>query len=227
MLATLLVISAYAQAGESPAQKSLFTPCVDALRLAEFAPLRAVIPEGFIQTAGCLRLTPREFLLFAQPTGPGNPFHYCDLRGRSPVCEAEPNGFYAFDIKQEFTGARGKRFMLWHTWQMKRGVYRDGYGIFSLVPKSMDPRGFDIYALPGGVIFLGEDPSTADPCRDVGDEATEIMGYELLGEGTAEVELRFTKRRIDCKTRQETSGVLRYRPKNGKFEQVPNAFAPR
>ena len=108
----------------------------------------------------------------------------------------------------------------WYDWQMKRGVFGDGYGIFSLVPKSIDPRGFDIYGLAGGVIFHGEDPATADPCRDVGDEATEITGYELLGEGTGDVELRFTQRRIDCKTREESQRVLRFRPRNGKFERV-------
>jgi hypothetical protein len=221
MLAAVATFAAAARADEGPAQKSLFTPCAEALPTPEFAPLRAVIPGAFAESAGCLRLTNREFLLFAQPFGPGQPFHYCDLRTSAPGCKAEPHWFYAFETKQQFTGANGKRYMLWHTWQMKRGIYSDGYGIFSLVPRSIDPRGFAVYTLPGGMIFQGEDPANSDPCRDLGDEATEITGYELRGEGTEEVELRFTQRRIDCKTRQETLGLLRYQPKNGKFERLP------
>lgn len=220
MLAAVL-LGGDAAAQESPASKSLFTPCAVALPTAAFAPLRAVIPEHLAGSSGCLRLTNQEFLLFNQPDGPGNPFHYCDLRTAPPACKEEPHWFYTFEINEQFTGAHGQRFMLWYTWQMKRGVMTDGYGIVSLVPKSQAARGFEIYALSGGYIFKGEDPSTADPCRDLSEDATEITGYELRGDGSEDVELRFNKRTIDCQTRQESLSALRYRPKTGRFELVP------
>lgn len=220
MLASMMISMAAASADDAVAQKPLFTPCEQALSTPEFARLRPVIPAEFAESGGCLRLTNHEFVLFRDPEGPGRPFYYCDLREAAPSCKPEAFGPYAFEIKQQFSGANGKRYLLWYNWQLRRGVFGDGYGIFSLVPKSIQPRGFDIYGLAGGQMFQGENPATADPCRDVGDEATEITGYELLGEGTADVELRFTQRRIDCKTREQSQHVLRYRPSNGKFQSV-------
>lgn len=217
----MLLMASAASAQDSARPASLFTPCAEALQSPRFSSLRAMIPEGFADDAGCLRLNDREFVLLRDPSGPGNPFHYCDLRTSTPTCRPEPFAPYSFEVKAQFTSARGKQYLLWHSGGWTRGVYRDGFGIFSLVPKSIDPRGFAIYVLTGSEIFQGEDPSTADPCRDVGEEATEVTGYELSGEGTADLELRFKTRTIACKTKSESLELLRFRPKSGKFERVP------
>jgi hypothetical protein len=58
--------------------------------------------------------------------------------------------------------------------------------------------------------------------RPLGDHVNEITGYELGGEGTADLELRFTSKSIDCSTRAETIRVQRFRPRNGRFEQLPD-----
>lgn len=200
--------------------KSLFKPCADVLSKAELASQSDEFAEESRKAAGCLRLTNKEFVVFRAGTILETPFRYCGLR-RVPACEPEPFRPYSFDVEREFTGANGKRFMLWKTFRYRQGVYSHTYGIASLVPKSVELRGFAVYTLAGGVIFRGEDPTTSDPCQELGDEATEITGYELLGEGTADVELRFTERVVNCKTREETARLNRYRPQNGKFEFVP------
>jgi hypothetical protein len=216
----LMMLAAVVHAQDATGHQPLFTPCAQALATREFAPLRGVIPEELRESAGCLRLDNAEFLLFSQPDGPGKPFRYCDLHAAVHECKEEPNWFYDFRNLRQFTGSGGKRYMLWFTWQMKRGVYDDGYGIFSLVPKAVEPRGFDIYSLTGGSLFKGEGDG-ADPCYEIGrDEVSEITGYELLGEGTADVELRFTKKIIECATKKESLRMERFRPKDGKFELV-------
>jgi hypothetical protein len=111
--------------------------------------------------------------------------------------------------------------MLWKTSRYRQGVYHHGYGIASLVPRSAESRGFDVYPLAAGAVFRGEDPATSDPCQGMGVEANEITGYELRGEATAEVELRFTERVVNCKSREETLRVKRFRPRAGMFEPVP------
>ena len=216
-MSALALLSASVHAHDAP--PSLFIPCAQALATREFAPLRGVITDELRETAGCLRLDDRSFLLFSQPGGPGTPFHHCDLRATPPACTSEPLFSYAFEKKREFTGANGKRYMLWFNWQMKRGVYSDGYGIFSLVPKTVDPRGFAIYGLTGSELYRGEGDAP-DPCRDLGDHVNEITGYELLDEGTPAVELRFMSRAVDCNSRKETVEVERFRPVHGKFQRM-------
>jgi hypothetical protein len=220
MLAVMLMAVA-AHAEPATVSKSLFKPCTDVLTRAELASMSGELAEQVRGAAGCLRLTNKEFVVFrGDNLILERPFQYCAVQ-RVPECEPEPFRPYSFDVQREFTGANGKRFMLWKTYRYARGVYSHGYGIASLVPKSVESRGFDVYALTSGAIFRGEDPSTADPCQDLGDEATEITGYELLGESTAEVELRFTERVVNCKTQEETPRLKRYRPRNGKFELLP------
>jgi hypothetical protein len=216
-----LTLAATARAEGVAQSKSLFINCEYALQTREYAPLRAVIPEKLRESSGCLRLTNQEFVLFAQPGFREGPFFYCDLRSPSPTCEQVGFAPYSFDDKQEFTGAKGKKYMLWFTSRISQGYYSDGYGIFSLVPRSMQPRGFDIYALAGGRFFHGEDPSSSDPCRDSSSEVNEITGYQLFGEGTQNVELVFTEKVINCVSKEQTLRERRYRPKNGKFELLP------
>jgi hypothetical protein len=217
----VMLMAVAAQPQPADVSKSLFKPCGDVLTKAELASLGGEFADEVRESAGCLRLTNKEFVVFrGSNLILERPFQYCGVN-RVPACEPEPFLPYSFDVEREFVGANGKRFMLWKTYRYRQGVYNHGYGIASLVPKSVETRGFDVYALAGGVIFRGEDPSSSDPCQEQGDEATEITSYELLGEGTADVELRFTERIVNCKTKEEALRSKRYRPRNGKFELVP------
>lgn len=218
-MSAIVLVAAVARPQDSPRQSPMFTPCAQALSTREFAPLRSAIPDNLRDDAGCLRLDNNRFLLFSQPAGPGNPFRHCDLRAPPPACTQDGSFFYAFETLREFTGANGKRYMLWFNSQMKHGVYVDGYGIFSLVPRSIDPRGFAVYPLAGSTVFRGEGDAP-DPCRDLGDHVSEVTGYELLGEGTAHIELRFTSKVTDCMTHAESIEVKSFRPRNGRFEPL-------
>lgn len=216
---TLMAAAVHAQAAADA--KPLFEPCADVLTTAEVESLGGELSREGRESASCLRLTNNEFVVFNGGGTTRRLFQYCDAR-RVPACEWEPFSPYAFDVVREFTGANGEQFLLWKTHQYHRGVHDHGYGIVSLVPKSADhPRGFAIYALVGGTLFKGEDSPLSDPCQDLGDEVNDITGYELSGEGTSDVELRFTERVVDCKTRKEKLWVNRFRPQGGKFELVP------
>lgn len=216
----LTLMSSTIPAKDATTSKSLFEPCSDVVTQAEIRSLRDDPITKNLESAGCLRLTNKEFVVFTGDAILESPFRYC-AAGRTPACEAEPFRPYAFIVVQEFTGANRKRFMLWRTYRYRLGVYSHAFGIVSLVPRSIEPRGFGVYTLVSGRIFHGEQSSTSDPCQDLGDEVNEIMGYELAGEGTADVELRFNERIVNCKTREETVSVRRYRPRNGVFELVP------
>ena len=132
-------------------------------------------------------------------------------------------------VMRHISGAKGKRHVLMQTMVMRGGVMGYGYHVFNLVSKQRDPDGFILYDLAGAdTVYEACQSSANGPPgwvdRDVEAGAPDV---QVLGEGTDNLTLAFTRRTRYCAQRKWTTTKIRYVLKQGKFVLAPHSSEPK
>lgn len=211
----------------SASPQDYFVSCDDALQTAPFSALRKQIEtESSIQQLDqCMRLSNKEFLVTGNPRGPfnGDPsnFFYCNAEMAPPTCVADKSYAYypSLGIIRQFSGRNNKQYVLWSTYLLRHGVETSGYGIFSLVPKTQDPRGYEIYTLPVGTYcsYSEERDCACDNLPSATKESIRVTDPQILNEGQSSVSIVFKTITTDCSNFRNASRTVALVLKDGRF----------
>lgn len=224
LLAVALMLASL-QALSAPLQ-NYFVSCDDALQTTPFLALRKQLEtESSIQQLDqCMRLSNKEFLVTGNPSGPfnGDPsnFFYCNVEN-APSCVADKSYAYypSLGIIRQFSGRNNKQYVLWSTYLLQQGVETSGYGIFSLVPKTQNPRGYEIYTLPIGTYcsYSEEIDCTCANLSPGTKESIRVTDPQIQNEGQSSVSIVFKTITTDCANLKNTSSTATLVLKDGKF----------
>jgi hypothetical protein len=200
------------------ASSPLFSSCESDPWPRDFETLKASPAIAQIEEIShCMRLTNSQYLIAAIPAGPASNLYFCDLAAQTPTCVEDRDGVYYpnLEIVRQFIGSNGKRYVLWESSMLRHGLMSSNYHVFSLVPRSKAPRGYEFYSLDIGNAASGEDGK----CRsDLNlDEAVLIQSVDVLNEGTEHVLIRFGVTTTACDTEEMNYREVDYSLVDGKF----------
>jgi hypothetical protein len=224
-LAGVVLLGLSSFAGGAPA---LFESCEVALQTAAFSPLRGYFDSASpIQNADqCMRLTKGEFIVTGNEPGPydGDPSNvfYCNLNRGEPVCAVdEPSTYYpSLSILRQFSGPKGKQYVLWKTSRLRHGIVGSGYGIFTLAPRSRSPRGYVIYQLSVGTYCSYSEGASGCGCNNLApgtNKSERVEDPEVINEGLRSVRLAFKTSTTDCATSRVTNTSTTFVLVDGQF----------
>lgn len=207
--------------GLTLAAPDYFPYCVSALEQSEFAALREHLSSAPIQQVDrCMRLTNSEFLVTANRQGPfkgsASNLFYCNLKApKAASCiEDEGASYYPeLSLVRQFSGPRGKQYVLWSTSLLRHGIESSSYHIFQLAAKSSAPRGYVFYPLGIGTHLTDE--SCEDSSTD--QSGTKVTGVAIRSEGTEAVTLDFG--RETCQKNSDTRDTVSFVLRDGRFQK--------
>jgi hypothetical protein len=129
-----------------------------------------------------------------------------------------PDGAYRanIEVKTEFLGPKGKRFVLLSTSNLHAGNWDSGFEILFLIPRR-NGRSFVLQQL----LFANEDPESGLCGRRITEgSASSILGYEVLDEGTEKTRLIFNVEEQNCVTGDKQIYKRVFQPSTRGFAEV-------
>lgn len=213
------------------AAEAYFNDCADALQKPAFAELSNLYKskgKDFPVPDMCFRLNNNEFLVTVTNTGRiGQGLYYFNAK----------TGFYDFSdgkysqgiqIKDEFIGPNGKRFVLlgWHF--LHEGIYVNSFGVLNLVPRNKG-KSFVQYTL----IEASEDPVNGLCGESIkAGVTTSIRQYKVANANSEKIRLTFSVLEEDCASRKTQEKQKVFTLVNSRFTELggssqhPAEFVP-
>ena len=158
----------------------------------------------------CLRLNNYEFVYVTARN-----FYYCNFKASGTVpCVEDDNGRWYPDpqIVARFTGPNGKRFVLFKTSRLSRGVHGSGYQIFFLIPKRANVPGYKISVFEDAGDYNGLYSDAGNMCSNLESDAHAISEtqHEILNEGSKDLAIHFAQKVTSCKTGADSTRNLEF-----------------
>jgi len=203
--------------------EELFSECKSVLNQPDYKKLQEYLSSTKANYNFCQRLNNHEFLF----TDDRN-FYYCHLsNGQSLTCEEHQKSYWfpSPTVAKRFSGANGKKFVLFRTSRLSRGVYSEGYQVFYFVPKAINESGYVILALSGAGVTNGAFSDGGQICSNMSSsEASAPVGngFEILNEHKNNVSIRFSTDVTSCATSKKLKQTLEFTWQNGAFVQTTN-----
>jgi hypothetical protein len=129
---------------QSALADGLFDPCSEVIGNKSYQPLNKYLLGKNKQADYCQRLNNYEFVYTTDAN-----FYYCNFKSNGEPCSEDSSGIWYPNIEviTKFSGANGKRFVLFKTSRLSHGIYGSGYQVFFFTPKTANPRGYKILPL--------------------------------------------------------------------------------
>lgn len=201
----------------------LFERCENVIKNNEYSYLYKHFEKEKTSGVLCQQLDRYRFLYTNE-----NSVIYCSgSREDNLECRPHAEGTtypYIEKIK-EFATARGKIFVLFRTSSMSRGVYREAYSVFYLVPNKIDPRGYKLSILDGASVYNGLYSDEGKACSNLptNSVATQVSddGIKISGDTMHAPRIDFNRKNIKCENNIERNEKISYvwSPGNYVFER--------
>lgn len=164
----------------------------------------------------CLALAPpREYVVQTSWQ-----LYYCDVASDAGCVNHRDGSVYPnLTFVQRIEGPGNKQFLLFNNRFMRHGMVNSGYHVFQLVPKARNPRGYEFYMLAvGDHYFAGE--GGLPPCRDLAaeEEAVEVRGVSVIGEGSRGVTLQFVTFVTPCSGGESSERTVEFKIVDGVLQ---------
>jgi hypothetical protein len=202
--------------------ESLFDPCPEVIASKSYQPLNKYLLEKNKQADYCQRLNNHEFIYTTDTN-----FYYCNFKlNNEPCSEDRACSWYPnLEIKARFSGANGKRFVLFKTSRLSHGIYASGYHVFFFTRKTENPRGYKILPLRNVGEYNGSYSDAGKICSNLNknDRAIELMDknseYVIFNEGKTNVGIRFAQKMTFCETLQTSTQTVEFIWSGNEFVQ--------
>ncbi len=136
-----------------------------------------------------------------------------------------PSRWYPdLEMLTSFAGA-GMTFVLFHSVELKGGLFGESYELFYLVPRDVDARGYRIVTLEGagandqsdgsGQCAVAADLTEGQTVEDVVKAGS--PPYEILHAGRRDVTIRVNQETVRCRTGEVVDSTISYRWSGGRF----------
>lgn len=220
--------------------EELFSKCDDVLKQPDYSPLRKYLSDADKKSYLCQRLNNQEFLYTDFWT-----IYYCKSQKGVLSCSDHEEGvrFMYEDVVTRFSENNGKKFVLLRTDELHFGIASSGYHVFFLVPKSINPRGYEIFWLKGAGEYTGDaaidksvskDERMSKACDGIYDKSMddtteaimETRKPEIINQGSSNPIIRFTQERTLCKSGQVSRQILEYTWQGEQFLKTRDSREP-
>jgi hypothetical protein len=205
--------------------EELFQQCPDVLKFDDYKLLQKYLAQNYIAHELCQRLNNREFLYSDDRN-----FYYCHESQEadfSCVEHEDHTWFPSPSVAKRFLGENGKKFVLFKTSRLSRGIYSEGYQVFFFTQKSVNPRGYIILSLPEAGAANGLFSDSGKLCSNMQSDSKAVApigsGVEIINEGKHNVAIRFNQAITSCDSGQKIEQILEFTWKNGSFERTGNS----
>jgi len=215
-----LLLSASSQAAE------LFKECDTVRSDSSFKALSLYFADHPDAPVDCIALGHGAFVF----TTRGN-FLDCRPSKHSTGLECKPDSpsswYPGLEMLTSFVGA-GKTFVLFHSVQLKGGLFGESYELFYLVPRDVDARGYRIVTLEGaGATDQSDGSGQCAVAAELpeGQTVDDVVRagsppYEILHAGPTEVTVRINQATVRCRTGEVVDSTISYRWSGGRFVGV-------
>jgi hypothetical protein len=202
--------------------ESLFDQCSEVIKSKGHQRLNQYFLDNNKQEDYCQRLNDYEFIYTT-----GTNFYYCNFKSKDEPCSADHVGYWYpnLEVKARFSGANGKKFVLFKTSNLSHGIYGSGYQVFFFTPKTVAPRGYRILSLEDAGEYNGLYSDAGEICSNLNknDSATEPTNkkseYVIFNEGRNNVGIRFDQKMTSCATLQTSKQTLEFIWSGNEFVQ--------
>lgn len=171
----------------------------------------------------CQRLDNNEFVYTTNEN-----IYYCKPQPGSPFkCEAHEKGIGLpeLSLAKRFAGDKGTQFVLFRSRKHIQDVFTETYYAFYRVPKSVNPRGYILYAFPNAGLSDRNDGSGRCVSPADSDVITILKpSFEIANENKSDIVVRFNQVKTNCKNNEKSKQVLEFTWLNGSFKQTKNTL---
>ncbi len=191
--------------------QQLFIDCPDIGAENSYRALSEYLLVKRIDVANhCLRLNNYEFVYVTDRN-----FYYCNFKASGTVpCVEDQSGVWYPDLEivARFTGANGRRFVLFKTSHLSQGVHGTGYQVFFFTPKRANVRGYKISVFEEAGDYNGLYSDAGNMCSNLEPDAHAISEtqHEILNEGRKDLTIRFAQKVTSCKTGADSTRTLEF-----------------
>ena len=171
----------------------------------------------------CQRLDNNEFVYTTNDN-----IYYCKPQQGSPFkCEANEseNILPELSVVKRFGGDKGTQFVLFKSRKYIQNIFTETYYAFYLVPKSVNPRGYVLYAFPDA----GSSDRNDGSGRCVSPADADVItifkpSVEIANENQNNVVVRFNQVRTKCKNNEKSKQTLEFTWQKVNFKQTKNVL---
>jgi hypothetical protein len=200
---------------------SLFMDCEDIAGISSYRSLQKYISTKDEGNELCQRIDENEFLYTTHDN-----IYYCKAPQGAPLkCELNDKGHFLpeLTVVRKFGGDNGRQFVLFRSRNIVQDIYAEVYFVFYLVPKNINPRGYEFFTLPSAGAADHNDGSAK--CLNNNDAdviTTSKSPLEILNENQSNVTIRFNQFRTSCKNKEKSRQTLEFTWQNGNYKQTKN-----
>lgn len=211
----ILAFAPFANAG------TVFMDCEDIPSINSYKPLQKYISTKDEGNELCQQIEENEYLYTTHDN-----IYYCkSALGKALKCEENEKGqaLPELSVIKRFSADKGQQFVLFRTRNISQEVFNDVYFIFFLVPKKVNPRGYQLFTLPSaGAGDRNEGSGRCVNAKDADVITTQKLPVEILNESQSNVAIRFNQFRTNCSNNGISKQTLEFTWQNGNFKQTKN-----
>ncbi|MFI3135547.1 MAG: hypothetical protein QX197_02095 [Methylococcaceae bacterium] len=199
-------------ASQTAVSETLFDNCSDFVGDKNYQTLTQYLSNKNESPIYCQRLNNYEFIYTTDSN-----FYYCNfkVKGAETCSEEEQGRWYPYlGVATRFTGENGKRYVLFKTSRLHRGVSSSSFQVFFFSPKNENPRGYKIISFNDAGEYNGLGSDAGEICSNLNEDesAQELVGkgYEIMRDKKNNVGIRFRQKVTSCKTKLSNNKILEY-----------------